>query len=55
MRKVPFAVIGMLERKGQNLMGQDQDDIILMPISTARNRVLGGNTGEAALGRLDLR
>jgi putative ABC transport system permease protein len=42
IRKVPFTVIGTLERKGQNLLGQDQDDVILMPISTARNRVLGG-------------
>jgi len=43
VRKVPMQVIGTLERKGQSLMGQDQDDVILMPISTARNRVLGGN------------
>ena len=42
VRKVPMEVIGVLERKGQNLMGQDQDDVVLMPISTARNRVLGG-------------
>jgi len=42
IRKVPFKVIGTLQRKGQSLMGQDQDDVILMPISTARNRVLGG-------------
>ena len=46
IRKVPFVVIGTLEPKGQNLMGQDQDDVILMPISTARNRVLGGNTAK---------
>jgi putative ABC transport system permease protein len=46
IRKVPFVVIGTLGRKGQNMMGQDQDDIILMPISTARNRVLGGNTAK---------
>jgi putative ABC transport system permease protein len=44
--KVPMQVIGTLERKGQSLMGQDQDDVILMPISTARNRVLGGNTAK---------
>ena len=42
IRKVPFTVIGTLQRKGQSLMGHDQDDVILMPISTARNRVLGG-------------
>ena len=44
IRKVPFVVIGTLGRKGQSLQGQDQDDVILMPISTARNRVLGGST-----------
>ena len=42
VRKVPMQVIGVLERKGQNLSGNDQDDIILMPITTARNRVIGG-------------
>ncbi|MEW5880833.1 MAG: ABC transporter permease [Pseudomonadota bacterium] len=41
VRKVPLTIIGVLERKGQNALGQDQDDIVLMPISTARNRVLG--------------
>jgi len=41
IRKVPFTVIGVLAKKGQSLQGQDQDDIILMPISTARKRVLG--------------
>ncbi|MBI2294714.1 MAG: ABC transporter permease [Betaproteobacteria bacterium] len=46
IRKVPFTVIGTLERKGQSMMGQDQDDVILMPISTARNRVLGGGTAK---------
>jgi len=43
VRKVPMEVIGVLERKGQSIQGLDQDDMILMPISTARNRVLGGN------------
>ena len=41
VRKVPLTIVGVLDRKGQNALGQDQDDIILMPISTARNRVLG--------------
>ncbi|WIM05478.1 MAG: ABC transporter permease [Candidatus Nitricoxidivorans perseverans] len=41
IRKVPLTVIGVLDRKGQSMMGQDQDDIVLMPISTARKRVLG--------------
>ncbi len=46
MRKVPLTIIGVLARKGQNALGQDQDDIILMPISTARNRVLGQTQGK---------
>jgi putative ABC transport system permease protein len=40
---VPFTVIGTLETKGQSMMGSDQDDVILMPISTARKRVLGAS------------
>jgi putative ABC transport system permease protein len=45
VRKVPLAVIGVLERKGQNAIGQDQDDIVLMPLATARARVLGQSQG----------
>jgi putative ABC transport system permease protein len=44
IRRVPFTVIGVLEGKGQSLMGTDQDDLILMPLSTARKRVLGAGT-----------
>ena len=44
VRRVPFTVIGVLESKGQSMMGSDQDDLILMPISTARKRVLGAST-----------
>jgi putative ABC transport system permease protein len=45
VRKVPLTIIGVLGRKGQNSLGQDQDDIVLMPIATARNRVLGQTGG----------
>jgi len=41
IKKVPFTVIGMLDRKGQSSWGQDQDDIIMIPISTAKKKVLG--------------
>ncbi|MDP1654968.1 MAG: ABC transporter permease [Hylemonella sp.] len=45
VRGVPFAVVGVLARKGQNSMGQDQDDVVIMPMSTFRNRIwnAGGN------------
>ena len=39
--KVPFTVIGTLAAKGQNAGGQDQDDVILVPYSTAQNRLSG--------------
>jgi putative ABC transport system permease protein len=41
IKRVPFTVIGVLENKGQSMMGSDQDDIVLVPIATARSRVLG--------------
>jgi putative ABC transport system permease protein len=44
VRRVPFTVIGVLETKGQSLMGTDQDDLVLMPITTARTRVLGSSS-----------
>ena len=38
---VPFIVGGVLAAKGQNAAGQDQDDVILMPYTTAQNRLSG--------------
>lgn len=38
--KIPFQVIGTLEPKGTNSMGQDQDDIVLAPYTTVMKRVL---------------
>jgi putative ABC transport system permease protein len=45
VRKVPLQVIGVLSRKGQNSMGDDQDDVILVPLSTFRNRIQGMSAG----------
>ena len=39
IRNVPFKVIGVMTKKGQNAMGQDQDDIILAPYSTVQRRL----------------
>ena len=41
IKTVSFTVIGTLVPKGQSPSGQDQDDVILMPISTAKKRVIG--------------
>jgi putative ABC transport system permease protein len=47
---VPFTVIGVLDKKGQGAMGRNQDDVVFIPLSTAKSRVLGtvrGNTRDA--------
>jgi len=38
--KIPFKVIGVLEKKGENTFGQDQDDIILAPYTTVQKRIM---------------
>jgi len=40
INNVPFKIIGMLEKKGQNTFGQDQDDVIIAPFSTVQKRLL---------------
>lgn len=37
----PFKIIGIIESKGQSSMGQDQDDVVYIPITTAQERMLG--------------
>jgi putative ABC transport system permease protein len=44
VRGVPVLVVGVLSSKGQNSMGQDQDDVVMIPLSTLRNRIWGGDT-----------
>lgn len=41
IKKIPFEVVGLLEKKGQTFTGQDQDDIIYVPISTAQRTLFG--------------
>ncbi len=43
VRGVPMKIVGVLLPKGQNSMGQDQDDVLMIPISTLRNRIWGGD------------
>jgi putative ABC transport system permease protein len=47
---VPFTVIGVLDRKGLGAAGRSQDDVVFIPLSAAKSRVLGavrGTTREA--------
>ena len=41
INKAPFTVIGVLASKGQSAMGQDQDDIVFVPLTTAMQRLMG--------------
>jgi len=41
IRQTPFVVIGTLGAKGQNLDGRDQDDTIIIPLTTAQRKVFG--------------
>jgi putative ABC transport system permease protein len=47
IKKVPFTIIGVLSPKGQSPTGQDQDDVILLPISTAKRKVIGIKSANA--------
>ncbi|MBR6877960.1 MAG: ABC transporter permease [Bacteroidales bacterium] len=40
---MPFRVIGTLKERGENSMGMDQDDLVIMPYSTVQKRMLGVN------------
>ena len=41
---IPFRVVGVLESKGYNSMGQDQDDILMAPYTTVQKRLLAQNS-----------
>jgi putative ABC transport system permease protein len=41
IKQSPFLVIGVLAAKGQSLNGQDQDDTVLIPVTTAQRKVFG--------------
>jgi putative ABC transport system permease protein len=47
VQKVPFTIVGVLAPKGQTSWGQDQDDAIMIPLSTARKRILGRSYANA--------
>jgi putative ABC transport system permease protein len=56
IKKVPFTVVGLLDSKGQNSWGQDQDDIVIIPISTAKKKVLGkSNSNPRAVGAISVK
>jgi len=40
INKIPFKILGITEKKGQNAFGQDQDDMVIAPFSTVQKRML---------------
>ena len=44
---VPLRIIGIMSRKGQTTWGQDQDDVVFVPLNTGRQRVIGRNMANA--------
>jgi len=49
INNIPFKVIGVLERKGQNTFGQDQDDIVVTPFSTVQRRIISSKSVQQIL------
>ena len=47
IKNVPFLVDGVLSAKGQSPTGQDQDDLVLIPISTAKRQIVGASQANA--------
>jgi putative ABC transport system permease protein len=43
VRQAPFEVIGVLAAKGQSLDGRDQDDLVIVPISSAQQKIFSGS------------
>ena len=44
VKNVPFLVVGLLTNKGLSMMGTDQDDVVVMPYTSAMKRVTGSTT-----------
>ena len=42
IKRIPFEVVGVLGAKGQTTFGRDLDDVVFIPLTTAKRRVLGG-------------
>ena len=53
IRNVTFRVIGVLSSKGANMMGMDQDDIVLAPWTTIKYRVSGSSSAISSAGTSD--
>jgi putative ABC transport system permease protein len=51
IQRVPFTIVGVLAEKGQTAWGRDLDDVVFVPMNTAKQRVLGGRKVQGDLVR----
>ncbi|MEZ6120739.1 MAG: ABC transporter permease [Pirellulaceae bacterium] len=49
IRNIPFRIIGVLEEKGANIVGEDQDNVVLLPYTTVRKRLWGSSFDDVHL------
>ena len=54
IRNIPFRVVGVLKTKGANSFGQDQDDVIFVPITTAQRRLVRFGTRVDSVRRINV-
>ncbi|MBQ9897320.1 MAG: ABC transporter permease [Synergistaceae bacterium] len=54
IRNIPFRVVGVLKAKGANSFGQDQDDVIFLPITTAQRRLVRFGTRVDSVRRINV-
>jgi len=55
IQKVPFTVVGLLDAKGESSYGWDQDDVILIPLSTAKKKVLGTQGNPRSVRKIEIK
>jgi putative ABC transport system permease protein len=49
IKRIPFRIVGVLDKKGANLVGDDQDDVVLIPYTTVQKRLQGSTFAEVGL------
>ena len=54
IRNIPFRVVGVLKAKGANSFGQDQDDVIFVPVTTAQRRLVRFGTRVDSVRRINV-
>ena len=54
IKSIPFRIVGMTTKKGANSWGQDQDDFILVPVTTAQRRLVRSGTKSNSVRRINV-